>query len=68
MIDLTSTLVAVNGVTLLAVIGVGFRVVRSITRMEFMVETMWQEFSSHYRRSSADDHPSDRHDDVDHNS
>lgn len=68
MIDLTTTLIGFNLVTLLAVVGIGFRVVRSISRMEFMVETMWAEFSRHYRHSSADDHPLGRHDDVEHTS
>ncbi len=40
------TLVIINGATLLAIVGVGFKVVRFLNTMEFKVDILWKDYES----------------------
>lgn len=44
MLDFPQVLVAINGATLVAVVGFGYRIVRFISRIELKTDLMWSDY------------------------
>jgi hypothetical protein len=42
--DLQQILVAINGATLVSVIGFGYRIIRFISRIELKTDLMWSDY------------------------